>query len=292
MLWQAFVIADGTATPVDPGERALDTPPAGQHDEGGLPGELTHDLHGEPERGAGPVDQVAGVAGVGPHQADRGKDRPDDPHQQVAGVAVLHVGAGDQHGQQQPGGVSDDVPLAPVDLLAGVVAATGPADRVGAAHGLGVHQRRRRLRGAALDQADLLPQRVVDAVECPVAGPDGEVVAHQRPGWEVRRQGPPDAAVVGEVADRVDDVAAWVGHRPAAPSGCRSTGRHVRRQDLPLGVAGVRRIAPRPAGGQMREAIGRVGGCVLPGDQVQTHVGPWGRARQVWLPVHLPQGPS
>ena len=33
----------------DPRERALDCPPAVQHDEGGLPRQLGHDLHAQPQ---------------------------------------------------------------------------------------------------------------------------------------------------------------------------------------------------------------------------------------------------
>ena len=44
VLWKAFVLADGAAAAVAPGERALDRPSAVQHDEGGLPGESRDDL--------------------------------------------------------------------------------------------------------------------------------------------------------------------------------------------------------------------------------------------------------
>jgi hypothetical protein len=42
-----------------------------------------------------------------------------------AGGAVLHAGGGDQHDQQQPERVGDDVPLAADDLLPGVGALRG-----------------------------------------------------------------------------------------------------------------------------------------------------------------------
>jgi hypothetical protein len=41
-----------------------------QHHEGGLAGQFGHDLDGEAELVGGPVDELAGVAGVGPHQTD------------------------------------------------------------------------------------------------------------------------------------------------------------------------------------------------------------------------------
>nr|WP_285691818.1 hypothetical protein [Actinoplanes sp. NBRC 103695] len=70
MLWQPFVIADGAPASVDPGERALDRPPAVRDHEGGLPGEFRDDLDGETQLGGGPVDELAGVAGIGPDQTD------------------------------------------------------------------------------------------------------------------------------------------------------------------------------------------------------------------------------
>jgi hypothetical protein len=44
------------------------------------------------EPGSRPVDQLAGVATIGPHQLDGGKDRTDEPHQGVAGSTVLDPG--------------------------------------------------------------------------------------------------------------------------------------------------------------------------------------------------------
>ena len=49
----------------------------------------------------GDGDQPPGVAAVGPHQRDRGEPFPQQRHQAVPAVAVLHAGRGDQHHQQQ-----------------------------------------------------------------------------------------------------------------------------------------------------------------------------------------------
>ena len=69
-------------------------------------------------------------------------------------VAVLDAGDGDHHGQQQPAGVHGQVPLAAVDLLAGVVAAGArarcpqrtEAESITAALGLGCRPARMRAR--------------------------------------------------------------------------------------------------------------------------------------------------
>src|SRR4051794_4417111 len=164
VVGETFVVADGAAAAVDPGEGPLDGPSAVQHDEGGLPGQFGDDLDGEPEVGGGPVDEFAGVAAVGPEQTDAREADAQRPEQGPGGVAVLDVRAGDQDGQQQAAGVDHDVAFTAIDLLPGVVAAAGPAHGVGAAHGLRVDQGGRRLAVAAFDLfADLFAQAVVHA---------------------------------------------------------------------------------------------------------------------------------
>jgi hypothetical protein len=65
---QTLIVADGTAAPVDPGERALHTP-AVQHHEADLPSQLGHDLHGQAERAGGPEGCNFSVTAVTRHDA-------------------------------------------------------------------------------------------------------------------------------------------------------------------------------------------------------------------------------
>jgi hypothetical protein len=69
---------------------------------------------------------------------------------------------------------------------------------------------------AAVGLADLLAEGVVDPAQGAVGGPAGEVAVDGGPGWEVGGQRAPDAAVVDQVADGVDDLAAGVGLGSAA----------------------------------------------------------------------------
>src|SRR5262245_10130494 len=272
---QPFVVAHRTAAAGDPAQGALDYPAAVVDLEANLTGELTHDGHREAEPTGSPVEAVAGVAGVGPDQADAGKTAAQGPQQPPAAVAVLNRGGGDQYDQQQPGGVSRDVPFAAVDFLASIEAAAGTRHRLRGAHGLSVHQRRRRLRVASLGGTDLLPQGVVQLGEGTVAGPAGVVRVDHLPGWEVGRQRAPYATVVGHVPDAVDDVAAGVlGWTATTPTG--TTGRDQWRGERPLGVVHVRRVARPPRAGQVSARRYRLGRCIGTGDQVQTHIGPWG----------------
>ncbi len=70
---------------------------------------------------------------------------PTDQHDSSTSVTILHRRGGDRHDQQQAAGVNDDVPLATVDLLPGVVAPRRAAHGVGAFDRLGVHDARRGL---------------------------------------------------------------------------------------------------------------------------------------------------
>jgi hypothetical protein len=53
---------------------------------------------------AGPVDELAGVSAVVPHQGDPAVQRAEPGKQRYPGVAVLHARGGDQHHQQQAPG--------------------------------------------------------------------------------------------------------------------------------------------------------------------------------------------
>ena len=116
---EALVTLAQAAGLVESAEGVLDHPAAGQQDE--ALARLGAQHHGQAEREplGDPVHQLARVAAVD----------PDFPQllaaaQQPPGtVAVLHAGGGHDRYQQQPQRVHQEVPLAPVDLLARVEAA-------------------------------------------------------------------------------------------------------------------------------------------------------------------------
>ena len=127
-------------------------------------------------------DQAASVGAVGVDERDRGKAAVEELEDAAAAVSVLHRGGGDHHHQQQPERVGDQVALAPVHLLAGVVAAACGRDGVGAAERLRVDDRCRRRQRPLLAAAHLLAQRIVQPVQRPVVTPAGEVPVHRLPG--------------------------------------------------------------------------------------------------------------
>jgi len=73
-----------------------------------------------------PVDDPAGIAAIGIDALDEGKARPGPAEDALGAIAVLHVGGMDFGCQQAAVGVGQDVPLASMDLLAGVVALASP----------------------------------------------------------------------------------------------------------------------------------------------------------------------
>ena len=73
-----------------------------------------------------PVDQPAGAAVVGKDGLDEGEGATRQAKHALGAVAVLDVGGMDFDGQQPVVGVSQDVALASVDLLAGVEALESP----------------------------------------------------------------------------------------------------------------------------------------------------------------------
>ncbi|GAA3243843.1 hypothetical protein GCM10010468_81980 [Actinocorallia longicatena] len=150
------------------------------------------------------------------------------PGQQVPGdVAVGPVGGRDHDQERQALDVDRNMPLSPIDAFARIESALVACDRLGGLDRLGVGDRRDRARAASGPGADLFAQLVPDAGEDPGAGPAGEEPVDRLPGDAVVvRQGPPFAAVVGDVSDGVDDIAPRVLLRPAAPGRSGSIRAH------------------------------------------------------------------
>jgi hypothetical protein len=111
------------AAAVQPAEGALDDPPFRQHLEAGHTVGALDDLQLPAAEGAhgrrrgGPL-----VAAIGEDPLDEREQAARLPEDGQAAVAVLDIGRMDGGAQEQPERVDQDVPLAPLDLLARVVA--------------------------------------------------------------------------------------------------------------------------------------------------------------------------
>jgi hypothetical protein len=86
------------------------------HDEAALLGGFTLDLDGGLEGGGGPVDEPAGEALISEDMPDRAAQVGAEQGGLPA-VAILPRSRQDSDGDQQPGSVGDDEPLASVDLM-------------------------------------------------------------------------------------------------------------------------------------------------------------------------------
>ena len=73
-----------------------------------------------------PGDQPSGVAAVGKEALDEGKAPPGSLQDALRPVAVLDVGAVDLDREQSAIGIRQDMTLAPVDALSGVVTFGSP----------------------------------------------------------------------------------------------------------------------------------------------------------------------
>ena len=73
-----------------------------------------------------PGDQLAGVAAVCEDALDERKPPPGPLEDALRPVAILNVGAVNFDGEQSAVGVSQNVPLAAVDALSGVIAFGSP----------------------------------------------------------------------------------------------------------------------------------------------------------------------
>lgn len=73
-----------------------------------------------------PGDQLAGIAAVREDALDEGEAPPGPFQHALRPVAVLDVGAVNLDREQPSVGVGQDMPLAPVDALSGVVAFASP----------------------------------------------------------------------------------------------------------------------------------------------------------------------
>jgi len=127
---QRLVVLAQTAIAAEPSEGSLDNPTLGQNLEAGHVVAAFDDLQDPVAQFSCPVDQFPGVSPIGPDQLEP-REFPDQLGQhQLGPVAVLDVGGMHDHSQEQAQGVYNDVPLASLDLLAGVVAPGPPFSTV------------------------------------------------------------------------------------------------------------------------------------------------------------------
>ncbi len=150
----ALVIAAQTPGAAQPAEGAFDHPAPWQHGKAAGGVAAADDLQRAPAHPAHPMHQLAGVASVGPQVAQPAIYGKRFGQQLAGAVAILDIGGQHADHQKQTQCVHQNVSLAPVDLLACVVAAL-PAG-LAALDALTVHNTGRGLAFAPFQKSDVV----------------------------------------------------------------------------------------------------------------------------------------
>jgi len=116
-------------------------------------------------------------------------------------VAVLDIGFMDNHEQHQTERISDDVALAALDLLAGVVA-RNPAT-FGGLDALAVDDAGRGRGLTPLQFARSADKQMIDGLPKADIAPAIEIASHRGDRWKVLRQSSPLTAAARNIKDRV-----------------------------------------------------------------------------------------
>lgn len=159
------------------------------------------------------------IAAIGEDQAEPGEAPAQPAADQRQPIAILDVGGVDDDHQQQAQGVDQNVALAAVDLLAGVIA-FGPAG-FGGPHALAVDDASGR-RGLP---AGLLARRHdqlgVQDLPGSILPPAPEIAEHRALGRQLLGQEVPGAAGAQQIEDGVQDLAQIHLPWPPEPARCR-----------------------------------------------------------------------
>ena len=159
-------------------------------------------------------------------------------------VAVVDVGGVDDGAEQQADGVDDDVTLASVDPLAGIVAPNTAA--FGGFHALAVNHAGARPRLAPLRLAGLHRQREAGRPQQPAVAPVVEGVLHRGAGREVLLQHRPLAARRRDVRGRVHHLPKVDGARTSGPVRRRHEGHDQRPFAVVRIACAARHVPLRP----------------------------------------------
>src|SRR5271165_6961266 len=137
------------------------------------------------------------------------------------------------HSQDQPHSVHQDVALAPHDLFPGIVSIDPPL--FVCLRRLAVDTRRAGLLVSARCNANPSTKNVVNSLESSVTGPRSKVIVDCPRRWKVMGQESPGASRSQQVEDRIEHLADVCSAWPAAELPCRKE----RFDNLPLFVSKI-----------------------------------------------------
>jgi hypothetical protein len=125
-MGKLLVVSNEASALHDPGEGPLHDPAAADDDETLHPRHAAYDLEGDVGLALRPGDQLAGIAAVCEDALDEGKAPPGSLQHALCSVAILNIGAVHLDREQPAIGIRQDMTLAPVDALSGVVTFGSP----------------------------------------------------------------------------------------------------------------------------------------------------------------------
>jgi len=125
-LGQFFVILAQPAIPTEAAKCPFHNLSFGQHNKAGRVVATLHDLQHPAADLRNPANQLSCIAAVSPNQLQARKASLNSFQHQLGAVTILNVARMDHQAPNQTQRVHQQMPLTPLYLLAGVVAATDP----------------------------------------------------------------------------------------------------------------------------------------------------------------------
>ena len=212
-----LVISRQAAITPKPTEGSLHDPAPWQHFEG-MQFVAFNDFDGATPQFLGQLDQGACITSVGPDMLDPtpGGLPKEGGQQELGSVPVLNVGGQNHYGEQQANRIDQDMPLAPIDFLARIIATFVAAFT--AFDALAIDDRRTGLAVASRQQARGLPQVGVDLHPETIAFPEAKVMVDGAPRGKVTGQVAPLAPGCDHIEHRVEQFPVGM-LTPSAPCG-------------------------------------------------------------------------
>src|SRR5215216_3292745 len=128
-LGEVFIIFAHASVAIEPAQGPFDNPALRDGHNAleavGTLRNLQADRPLEPQR-PDPVHQGTGIGSVGPDMPQPRKLVPEDRKYGLGAITVLHAGSRDDHREDQPERIAEEVALAAFDLLVGIKAAEPP----------------------------------------------------------------------------------------------------------------------------------------------------------------------
>jgi hypothetical protein len=188
---------------IEPGESAFDNPTSWQNSEALLVVGTQDNFKTNAAIFSNPLQELTAVAAVHPDETQLLAGAAQASEQETSAIAVLDRGCRNNHRQQQPHGVNQDVPLRTIDLLACVIP-SGATERC-RLNTLAVQAASRWVLVTPVSFSHLCPQGVMDSLPGAVIAPLPKVGVDALPLGILFREHPPLDATNCNIQDCVDD---------------------------------------------------------------------------------------